>query len=106
MFIFAFRLKLLFLRGKKNAPCICVKYSNYALHWDKRKKKKLTASKRNKNLNSFLALNMTQIVKNNIFTLEMFEVLTFCPLNCQLVFRDRASRFLAFSKLTLISSLL
>lgn len=72
----------------------------------KGKKKKLTASKRNKNLNSFLALNMTQIVKNNIFTLEMFEVLTFCPLNCQLVFRDRASRFLAFSKLTLISSLL
>lgn len=31
MFIFAFRLKLFFLGGK-NAPCICVKYSNYALY--------------------------------------------------------------------------
>lgn len=69
-------------------------------------KRKLTARKRNKNLSSFLALNMTQIVKSNIFTLEMFEVLTFCPFNCQLVFRNRASRFLAFSKLTLISILL
>lgn len=37
MFIFAFRLKLLFLR-EKNTPCVCAKYFNYALHWDKKKK--------------------------------------------------------------------
>lgn len=71
MCVFAFRLKLLFL-GEKNTPCICAKYFNYALHWDKRKKK-LTASKKKLNPNSFLALNMTQIVKSNIFTLEMFR---------------------------------
>lgn len=47
MFIFAFRLKLLFL-GKKNAPCICVKYSNYALHWDKREKKADSQQKKQK----------------------------------------------------------
>lgn len=105
MFIFAFRLKLLFLRGKKMHH-VFVLNTLIRLFTGIKGKKKLTASKRNKNLNSFLALNMTQIVKSNIFTLEMFEVLTFCPLNCQLVFRDRASRFLAFSKLTLISILL
>lgn len=68
MFIFAFRLKLLFLR-EKNTPCICAKYVNYALQWDKRKK----ADSKKKNPNYFLALNMTQIVKSNIFTLEMFR---------------------------------
>lgn len=47
-------------------------YFIVALHWDKRKKK-ADSQQRKKNPNSFLALNMTQIVKSNIFTLEMFK---------------------------------
>jgi len=37
IFVFAFRLKLLFLR-ENNTSYICAKYFNYALLWDKRKK--------------------------------------------------------------------
>lgn len=36
-------------------------------------KKADSQQKKKKNPNSFLALNMTQIVKSNIFTLEMFR---------------------------------
>lgn len=47
MFVFAFRLKLLFLR-EKNIPCICAKYFNYTLQWDKRKKADSKKKKKSK----------------------------------------------------------
>lgn len=44
-----------------------------------------------------------RLYKAIFLPLKCLEVLTFCPLNCQLVFKVRASKFLAFNRLTLIS---
>lgn len=44
-----------------------------------------------------------KLYKAIFLPLKCLEVLTFCPLNCQLVFKVRASKFLAFNRLTLIS---
>lgn len=44
-----------------------------------------------------------KLYKAIFLPLKCLEVLTFCPLNCQLVFKFRASQFLAFNRLTLIS---
>lgn len=70
MFIFAFRLKLLFLREKIHHVFVL---NTLIMPFPGIKGKKADSQQKKKNPNSFLAVNMTQIVKSNIFTLEMFR---------------------------------
>lgn len=44
-----------------------------------------------------------RLYKAIFLPLKCLEILTFCPPNCQLVFKAGASMFLAFNRMTLIS---